>query len=463
MQSRLKKFSVYFVLDGIQKASAIFLIPVYTAYMSPEQYGILSVCMSICLITPIVLFANIYEAAYFSVLKNEEGCHDKVRKIILFEALVVLIVTFVVVFAHVVIPEEQTIFGIRWFPYIFYTMIMSALSVFPLTVNQVLLASEQVKKYTIFSFLCFVSSVSLILVLLICFDLGAMSFVFGNTIVYLAVALFIVVSVFRAGTIRVEWREIAPLLKFSSPLVPHNLAHWLRSWVDRLFLSWFVSPASTGLLHISVTYGNVLTLGIDAFRNANNPRFFSLINESESSRQITVILPISMGVFSFVALGLSLYSREILGCLVDKAYYDAYRYVPFILTSNLLFLIYINIVNVLFNSCRTWDVSVTTMLSAIFSILLSAYLVSNHGILGAAISMVGSCLFMSLIVYIKCQKITRLPWPIVQAALLSLVPLLALVVASWSSLEKLCLLFGVGSFIGIIIYKDVKAVCLAID
>lgn len=458
MSGRVRKFGIYFLMEGFQKASAIFLIPIYTAYMNPEQFGILSTCMSISAMAPVLLYFNIYEAAYFVLIRKEDEARRKVSTVIVLEIIIALTVISLVIGCGLFVPRDRVLFGIDWYPYGFYTLIMSALAVFPLTVNQILLASEKVRAYSIFTFSSFVVSVSLILILLIKFRLGAMSFIIGNSLTYGVVLLMLVVWIRRSKE-PFRGDEVKKMVRFSAPLVPHNMAHWARSWSDRLLLATFVSPASTGLFHLAVSYGNIFLFGVEAFRNSNNPRFFALIGNVEKERErITSMLSLSVGVFSFFACILGVFSEEVISLLTTRDFHGSYRYIPFVLTANLFYLAYLNMVVVLFNGGKTWVISTITTISAVVSVAAGAALIANISITGAGISMVASNFLMATLVYVEARKMSRLQWPFLKAVLFALLPLVLLFLSFHSLSMKVLFLLFIAALIGLMVRRDAASV-----
>lgn len=249
------------------------------------------------------------------------------------------------------------------------------------------------------------------------------------------------------------------MVRFSAPLVPHNMAHWARSWSDRLLLATFVSPASTGLFHLAVSYGNIFLFGVEAFRNSNNPRFFALIGNVEKERErITSMLSLSVGVFSFFACILGVFSEEVISLLTTRDFHGSYRYIPFVLTANLFYLAYLNMVVVLFNGGKTWVISTITTISAVVSVAAGAALIANISITGAGISMVASNFLMATLVYVEARKMSRLQWPFLKAVLFALLPLVLLFLSFHSLSMKVLFLLFIAALIGLMVRRDAASV-----
>lgn len=440
----------------MQKAAGILLVPVYTTYMVPQQFGTLSVCLSLAAMIPVLFFASIYEAAYFSVLKHENDSQDTIAVVLMSELAIFIFMLTTVVILYITVPAGVTLFNIAFRGYILSTIVMASLSVFQLTINQVLVASERTGIFVISNLLAFISTISITLYLLIVEKQGVMSFILANSAVnfiYFMVAIGILKSHWRVRFVQNKVREI---FKFTLPLVPHTMAHWTRAWVDRMLLSGIVTPSSAGVYHISTTYSGVMLPGIDAFRNANNPRFFSLIKGSDHYSDLSSILSVSLGGFSFLAIVLGAFSRELIELLTSQDYHEAYRCVPILLSAHLMYLVYINTVVVLFNAVKTRKIAAITIVTSIVSILVGYVLIKNMGINGAAISSFISNMLLAVIIYRECQLTAKLPWPIYKGFFFALLPLSLLCVDLNNLALKLILLLIAATLILITTFKDIK-------
>lgn len=219
------------------------------------------------------------------------------------------------------------------------------------------------------------------------------------------------------------------MLSFSIPLIPFNLSYWLKDSLDRLILSGISQLYNTGIYQIAVSFGGTLNMGTQAFYTANTPRFFALLKDkSANEHSVIAVMPVSAACFSVLAFGMSLFAQEIISLLTTKNYHEAALYVPFVVTSTVVFLIYSNVVNVLYNHSATKIIAVISVGASLVSAALSFFLIKYLTILGAALSLICSNLILSLSFYFVAQHMEKMKWPLGKTLVLSLLPLLAIVV-----------------------------------
>lgn len=440
---RFLNFNVYFVLSLVQKSSSLFLLPLYTRYMTPEQYGVYAVCQTITSIVVVILFLAINDNMYFPVMKKNSEVPQLISTMVLFEIFAtILFIGVLIVIRRFV--QTVSIFHVPFFPFIYYSIFLSITMVFSSTYFYFLQASEKTLQYSILTFSAFCISASLTLYFLIVHHLGAMSFIFAAISANAVVSLFGIPRLFHKFGFQFSVPKLKKMLLFSVPGIPTHLSYWIKECMDRIFLAGSGSLQNTGIYQIALSYSGVLNFGIEAFYNSNNPRFVALIQDKENlGKKITAMMPVSMAFFSILAFGISLFAYEIIFLLTSKGYHGAAQYVPLIATGLAVSLVYHNVVGILYHYSKTIQVSAVSIIYSVVSIPITFFLVKFYGIWGAALSIICSNVIYSLMIYLIAQRTHAMNWPLKKAFFLSLLPIIAIavicLVSGCSVLEKLVL------------------------
>ena len=417
--------SFYAFIQIIQSIVSFFLLPIITRLLPPDQMGIYATCLTFSLFINTLYFLGITEAIYFGLLNKDFGSTNIISTILFFE-IILIIFGFIVSSVLYFFLGKTTILNMPYFPHVFFTILFSLLYVLLCTYNMILQATEQLKKYAFFNLMIFISINTIAMVLMIKFNLKAMSFIYSYLFVYLIVGIYIIFYIISNFGSSFDRNILISAIKFSGPLIPHNMAHWVRGNMDKIFLTSLASPSHTGFYQVALFFGSFFQLGLEGFRLINNPRFFNMFpDHSSREKQLVSILPVSVGFFSIIALFVSLFSYDIVFYLFDKSYLGSYIYVPIILISLLYFLVYLNIVNVLFYYSKTTAISITSSSVAIVQILLCYYLVKQYNIWGACLSILFSNIIFAIAIYRLCRKTIPLRWPITLTSLLCVFPALS--------------------------------------
>jgi O-antigen/teichoic acid export membrane protein len=420
---RIQGAGAYFLVQVFQSGIGLFLVPLYTRYMVPAEYGIVQTCAAIATAINVFGFLCVQEGAYFALVRKDPDAPQLVASTLLFEIAVASVA--LPIFALVALTwRDHTIAGVSLFPYVAGIAFAAAANMIVTTYLLALQAVEEIRRCAVISFVIFVGITSLQVFLLVGPQLAALSYVYAQAIGYGIAALFAGAALARRYGLRTTREHLRRLLRFSVPLVPHNAAHWARGNVDRVMLSSVTSTAQTGVYGMGATYASLLAMALDAFRLVNNPRFFSLIGEPEANRsQITSILPVSLAGLSAIAIAMSLVAQDVFRWVLAPDYWEAYRYVPLLCVGVLAFGVYINVVNVLFHKGRTARISLATVTGSLIGIAASWLLVTKYGAWGSAIGIVIVNVSITLFVIALVQRLTPLPWPWLPSLVCVLAPL----------------------------------------
>jgi Polysaccharide biosynthesis protein. len=401
----------------------------------------MAVCQTIPSIFIVILYLAIQENLYYTVVNKGLDISLIISTGLIFEiTLSVVFMLLLILLKPVLTP--LIIFHVPFFPFIYYTLFSSIIMIFSSTYLLLLQANEGSVMYSVVSFLFFLFSTLFTVYLLMMRNLGALSSIIANLVANCILAVIAIIYLFTKFGFQFSYKKLRRMLLFSLPLIPHSLSYWIKESIDRLMLAGLSSLQNTGIYQIAISYGGILNFGTQAFYNANTPRFFSLIKDKNANEdKIIGMMPISVACFSVLGFGLSLFSPEIISLLTIKNYHGAAQYVPFVSSAAVLFMIYNNVVNVLYYGSKTMLIAIVSIAASIISSIISFVLVKNYGIWGAAISLVCSNLILSLSFYFSAQYFLRIPWPIKKCLFLSFLPILAFagikLVSELSSLQQL--------------------------
>ena len=257
---------IYMAGNVLSQALAFFALPIFTRYLTPDDYGILSYTGSI---TSIIFILSTLSLNSFVLRHYFELDTEKQRKrlfgtifLLLFMVNVLLLgleflfLPLVLKYLHIQVP---------FYPYFGIALLdtfLEVASVLPLAYYRV---TTNAWKYFWLTSLKSIFSISLGLVLVIHFEMGVMGRYYGSlgtNIGFLVVYLSIVL---RIASFRPDLRTVARGLSFSLPLLPPALASIAFVSLDRIILERYVSLGQMGIYSVGLTLGSMLTILIRSF------------------------------------------------------------------------------------------------------------------------------------------------------------------------------------------------------
>lgn len=172
---------------------------------------------------------------------------------------------------------------------------------------------------------------------LMAFDLGVTGYVLSTVVGNLLTTAFLVVSarlwrVFRLSHVsRTAMRE---LFRFSLPMVPTTICWLITDLSDRYLVSWFCGEAVNGVYSAAYKIPTIVNLVSGIFMQAWQ---FSAVVQSadgeECSRFYSQVFRGFLSVIFIGSGGLILLSPWLCRLLLNSAYHEAWRYMPTLLCS----------------------------------------------------------------------------------------------------------------------------------
>ena len=259
---RLSKNSLGFSIGLIlTNAIGFILLPVYTRYLTPADYGIISVAGVVSAILSIICIFGMRGAIsrfYFDYYKDPGELREYLSTICitvftLSFSLILIISLFGEPLFTLIIPD------IPFYPYLDLVLWMTFLG-FPLNFAFILLqVRERPFFYSFINISKFLLTTICILFFVIIYMEGALGSLKGQLI---GAFIFFFVG------IALLWKDIGLVfnpyklresLEFGLPMIPHELAGWTSSMIDRIFLSNYSTLTVVGLYSLGYQFGCILS------------------------------------------------------------------------------------------------------------------------------------------------------------------------------------------------------------
>ena len=384
MNRLIKNSFFYTAFQALQKGVGFLLLPLYTAYLSPDDYGTLG------LITACTGFLNIF---FLFVMDGACGRFEYVypdpeeRKTTWGTGLRFVVVNSLALGAVVFVFRDYVIApflsGIPFFPCVavgLATLVIGGPSAVYLAK---LRARQDGLSYSVLNLIGFSTAVAFTVLFVVKFRAGALG-VLGATLISTGVSSLIGVHrLWKEGGARFSPARAKELLAYAAPLIPHLVASWALVLVDRLYLHHFKGPAEVGLFVIAFQIGSLIAFLSGALNQAYAPWFFEETEKGEAGRrQIARVAQALTTFYGFVGFSISLFAQEIVQLMTRGDYQKAWTVVPLIAFSSVFGGLYYVFVNPLFLKKTKW-VPLVTLGSAGLGMLFNWILIPRWGGMGA--------------------------------------------------------------------------------
>jgi O-antigen/teichoic acid export membrane protein len=426
---RLGRHSAIYGIGGlVSRVIAVLLLPVYTRYLTPADYGQIETLLALTTVMGLILRAGITSAFfrfYFDV-DDDEGRLRVLRTSFWFTmGGGTLGLALLLVLAG---PVSTVLFGTDEAA----DLVRASGVALWATVNyEQLTALFRVEERS-FAFVCaslanVFLTIGITLLLVVGFEKGALGVIVGNFSGTLLV--YLTLLGYRREQLGLQFDRglLREMNRFGVPLVPTALFLWVTNFSDRFFLVKLADVAEAGLYSVGVRIASAMVLLLTAFRLAWPAFAYSIQDEREARRTYAYVLTYLTVVTAWVALALTLLSPWIVDLLAADEFAESSRVVGPLAFSTVSYAAYIVVAIGVGRARRTQFNWVVTGLAALVNVALNLLLIPPYGMIGAAIATVAAYSTMAVGMAWWSQRIYPVPyqWRRVGTAALSAVGLAA--------------------------------------
>ena len=225
---------------------------------------------------------------------------------------------------------------------------------------------------------------------------------------------------------------LGAMLRYSAPLVPAAIAVWLVGSIDRFFVERFVSTTEVGVFAIGSSIASLLTLAIWAFQQAWAPFALSICREPDAEKTFNTVFLGYCGVGALATAGLSMFAPLAIRILATPAY-DRASLVVGTLAMSYVLMGLASVVSIGFTIAKaSRPTAIAVGIAAAVTVALNAALVPRFGMIGSATAtLLGQSVQPAILLW-RGQHIYPISYPIRRGgALLAYGLLLVLLGETW--------------------------------
>lgn len=389
----VKNSALYTLGNVLLKAFSFLLIPIYTSYLTTEDYGITSLVsgftgLASCFITLGLQYAVIRFYADFK--------ENKILVSRLFGTVIVFIILFGTILSVMLVVTQNIwldIFfkNIPFVPIVLLSILISVVSALYSLYQDILKGMQDARQSVVLSFVFFFLLLIANIVTVVIYKKGAFGMVWSTFAVNAVMVVFMYVDLRRRRLFHfcLDLGLLKELLMYSLPLVPHTLSYNLTYYATRVLINSKLSLSSLGLFSLASQFGYVSDIILNSFQAAFQPWMFEKmkIGNKESKISIQKSTYSLLWVMGLIYLVVGTYSQEAIYIMADNRYGEAWRYVPLLVVSVALkspLYFYTNFLY--YNKSKTKYVFVATIVACILNIILTWVFIPLWGIYGSIIA-----------------------------------------------------------------------------
>ncbi len=406
----LKDSFLYTLSTLMTKGIGFLMIPIYTAFFSPKDFGIMDMIKITGSILSIIIGLEIHQAVarFFPDAESE----DK-KKVIVSTGLW-SIVTLYVTFLVIILIFIKQISLLAFHSVDYKDLLIIAFFSFELNFIYFFFHSQlkwqlKSKENVIISFIYTLLTASCTFILLKFYG-------FGIKAVFIAQIIASIVGIILSYLCSKDYysftfniRQFKNLVSFSSPLIFSTLIAYAMLYEDRIIINIYLSLDDVGLYGIAFRFASVVSILTVGIQTALTPLIYNNYKETETPKAIAKLFNyFIIGASLFVTL-LFIFSKYIVMGFAAESYLNAYKIIPW-LAMSLFFSGVINFVPGIFIAKKTKWIMYINFVAFITNLGFNIIFIKLFGLLGAAYATVLSSFLYFMLYYFIGQKYYYIPF-----------------------------------------------------
>lgn len=443
VKTLFKHSSIYSAAGIIRKSVGFIMIPVYTRYLKPSDYGLLEL-LELTLTVAVMFVGMRFGGALIRYYHQYESPEDQ-QEVFTSALIFNVFVCFVALLLMELFSSDLTrlITGgtdyLLYFQLIFVCLALRGLSLVP---ESYLLAQKKSFTYSIISIGVLICSLSLNIFFLVYMGMGVFGIVLSMLITKALNGITVLSITLRNVPLKFSWKKTKEMLLFGLPLVPGGAAVFVMHFSDRFFIQKFCSPDELGIYSLGYKFGMILSIMISQpFFSTWNTQRFEIAKTPDSPRIFGRVFTYYSLIMIFMALGISVLINEAIAIIAPHEYQGASLVVPIIVISYIIFGISNFFTLGIMIRFKTKYLSYLQITVAILNVLFNLYFVSRFGIIGAALSTFLTFFCLAFFMVIVSQRLFFIHLEYKRLAILFL---LSGIVFSISKIVNSTLLISIG-------------------
>lgn len=396
----IKNTIIIFLSKFCTQFLSFFLLPLFTALLSTEEYGYFDLYSTYAWLLAIFLTLQLENGMFrFLIDKRDDdaGLKNIISNgfIVIFIQLIIFIILFFL---------GLKFFDIKNIEYIFIMTISTSL------LNLVLQIARGMGRnieYGISSIISGILNVIFCVIFIKVLSLKLLGIVLAYVLSNLIASIYLIIriNIFKYIDFKVlSKNSIKELALYSLPLIPNSISSWIMSISDKVMISFLLGVAFNGIYSISTKFSILLSHVFTTFSLSWTESASMSSEDKDRSSYFSKIINNIFFLCSFICIIILASMPIIFKFFIEESYSEAYLYIPILICASFFELFSILMGSVFIALKIPKQIATTTIIGGVINIIINALFLKNHGLIIACISTLVSYIFISIVRYLKISK-----------------------------------------------------------
>lgn len=406
--------SVILILSNIVlKAISFFLLPMYTAYLSPDQLGTADSITGVTTLLFTVLVMGM-DSAFGAFFYSETGENHQQA---VFNTT--LLHTFLISFCLLPLIILSDILSDIMFHTTDYSdairvaLIAVMLNLWSLPFSLLIRLQNKMAKFSIINLIASLSMIFLNIYLVTVLQLGFRSLILSTAIVNLLQLILYSCTTWHIVNIKnVDTSLYKTMLKYALPMLPMILAAWILNLSDRYILLYYRGEYEVGIYGIAARFLTVMNVITSSIYTAYTSFAFSSVHDKDAKAQYVKVLDAVFCILFAICVTVSLFGKEVITIMANERYLDSYKLLTPLLFGQICYAVNTIVGYGIAHAKRSVFFLIPTGVGTVINLILNVIFIPRYGAQAAAITTYIGYFVMMIITYFVARRYYRCPYHI---------------------------------------------------
>jgi O-antigen/teichoic acid export membrane protein len=402
----VKHSMVYGLGTVLNRVVAFILLPIYTQFLTPHDYGVKELVALTTEVIGILLATAISSSIYRFYFEYDS---EKDRKQVISSAIitiggigacgVIAASLFSYKLSDLILDNSE----------LYYLFLISFISMWFQSINAVafdyLRAKQQSTRFIIFSVGKLILALSLNIYTVCILKIGVLGILLSTLISSVVVSGILLVPILITIGFHFSKDKIVAMLKYGLPLIPSQFGAFIVHLSDRFFIKAYCSISDAGIYSLGYRIGALPSNFISGpFNQTWMPRRFEMYKQDGAEKVFGQIFTYFLALMFFAGLVVSISAKEILMIIADQGYWSAYKIVPIIVMATTIFSLHYHFNMGILIKKKTKILSYINLSNSALILCLNYFAIPKYGIYGAAYATLIAFIYKVSLTYYFSKK-----------------------------------------------------------
>ncbi len=409
-----KHSSVYALGMLLSRVTSFLLLPFYTSYLSPFDYGVLEIVETtsgmIGLVAGFGLAAALGRFYFdFEDEKNRNVVMSTTLMLAAFSAAMMLLVS-----VPLAKPLVRLLFGSSIPSSILVLTLVTVAVGFVVDIGNIYMRlNNRSAIFVTLSLANLLIGVGLNVYFIAVLHLGVLGIVYSNLITRVVVGVPLLVWVVRQVGVRFDRKLAHKMYKYGAPMMPSEIASVAIGYSDRYFINGFLSTADAGIYGMAQKLGTALHYLITSpFLTAFITQRFAIGRAVDGGRVLASAFKYHMIALIVPSAIMSLFAFEILNVMTTREYHAAASFLPMAALAMVVLASKYHFEYGILREKMTKYHMYINISSALLQVVLNLILIKWIGLWGAMLAGLAAYATKSACYFLVSRRLFYVPYPL---------------------------------------------------